>query len=325
VDTATDTITANGPVAASFTITISAVPATTGYTTSTITLDASGSTNAASYAWDLDNNGSTDRTGVTVTDTIANLFPVSSPNSAPFREAFTIKMTATGAGGSSQELQSFTSVAASSTLALSASQDGTIYGESGATGNGAGGAGDFVAGRAYNPSIPANGGVRRALVEFDVSSLLSGSTILGAALTLECTMSASSGSQSFALRRVTTGWNEGTTTAGLAGQGSTAIGNDVTWDEASAGVTNWTLDGGDFSATASSNVSVDATGSYTWPTSSTMASNVQLWLDTPANNHGWLLQASETSATRTVKWFASRSNATAGDRPSLAVTFRRPL
>lgn len=324
VDTATDMITANGVVTASFTITVAASPATVGFTDQMVTLDASGSANATTYAWDLDNNGSTDRTGVTVTDTIGNLFPVSSPNSAPYYQDFTIKLTATGPGGSAQQLQDFRSTAASSTISFGASQDSTIYSEN--IGNGGGAQDDFVAGRAYDPMNPGNGGIRRGLIEFDVSgNVISGATITAAALTLECTTDAASGTEDFDLHRVTTGWVEGTTSAGAAGLGGPAAGNDVTWDEASSGVTNWSANGGDFDATVSSDVNVSGTGSYTWPTSSTMVSDVQGWLDTPANNHGWILRANEASSQRSVKWFAARTNPTSGDRPSLSVTFRRSL
>ena len=323
-DTTTAPITANGVVTASFTITVAASPTTVGYTNQVVTLNASGSTNATSYAWDLDNNGSTDVTGVSVTNTIGNLFPVSLPNSAPYFENYTIKLTATGAGGSAQQLQNFRATAASSTISISAGLDSTIYSEN--INFGAGGQSSFVAGRAYNPGAPAAGGIRRALIEFDVSgNLIASSTITSAALTLECTEDASSGAETFNLQRLTTAWVEGSTNVGLAGIGSAAAPGDVTWNEASSGAINWTSNGGDFSGAVSSSTSVNANGSYTWPTSAGMVSDIQSWLNTPANNHGWILRTNEAGSQRSVKWFASRTSANASNRPSLSVTFRRPL
>ncbi len=327
VDTATDTITANGVVAASFTITISAAAATTGYSTSTVTLDASGSTNATTYAWDLDNNGSTDRTGVTVTDTVANLFPVSSPNVAPFSQTYTVKLTATGPGGSAQTTSPFTAVAASSTVTISASQDGTIYSES--TGN-ANGAGDqMVAGNAAS-TTPTFVGIRRALLEFDVAgNLPSGSTVTAANLQLQCTFTAVTnpiGARVFDLHRLTSGWTQGTSNAPSAGTGAAAAGGDVTWAQSTSGTTAWGTAGGDFTGTISASRTVDALGSYTWASTATMTSDAQLWLDTPANNHGWILRGDESSPTaRTVKWFGTQENGTPANRPVLSVTFQRPL
>ena len=324
IDTANDTITANGVVTASFTITVAASPTTVGFTNQVVTLNASGSTNATSYAWDLDNNGSTDATGVSVTDTIGNLFPVSAPNSAPYFENYTIKLTATGPSGSAQQLQDFRSTAASSTISISAGQDSTIYSEN--INYGAGGQTRFVSGRAYDPTNTSLGGIRRALIEFDISgNLIANSTVTSAALTLECTNSAASGPETFNLQRLTTAWVEGSTNIGLPGIGGTAAPGDVTWNEASSGATNWTSNGGDFSGSVSSSTSVDATGSYTWATSASMVSDIQTWLNTPANNHGWILRTNESGGQRSVKWFASRTNGTFSERPSLTMTFRRPL
>jgi PKD repeat protein len=323
-DTATDTITANGVVTASFTITVAASPATVGFTNQVVTLDASGSTNATSYAWDLDNDGSTDATGVTVTNTIGNLFPVSAPNSAPYFQNYTIRLTAAGLSGSAQQLQDFRSTAASSMISIPAGQDSTIYSEN--INYGAGGQTRFVSGRAYDPPNVSSGGIRRALIEFDISgNLIASSTVTSAALTLECTTSASSGPETFNLQRLTTAWVEGSTNVGLPGIGSPADPGDVTWNEASSGATNWTSNGGDFLGAVSSSTSVDANGSYTWPTSASMVSDIQSWLNTPANNHGWILRTNESGGQRSVKWFASRTNGTPIEQPSLTVTFRRPL
>jgi PKD repeat protein len=325
-DSTTETITANGVVTASFTVTISAATVTSGYSTSTVTLDASGSANATTYQWDLDNNSTIDRTGVTVTDTVSTLFPIASPNVAPFSQNYTIRLIATGPGGSSQVTQSFTAVAATSTVTISASQDSTIYSESS---NGNGGDDEMVAGNAANLT-PTAVGVRRALMEFDVAgNLPSGASVTAASLQLRCTFTAVTnpiGAHTFDLHRLTSGWTEGTSVAISAGIGAIATGGDVTWAESTSGSTPWGTAGGDFTGTISASRLVNATGSYTWASTATMVSNAQLWLDTPANNHGWILRGDESSTTgRTVKWFGTRQNGTPAFRPMLSVTFQRPL
>lgn len=326
-DTATDTITANGVVTASFTITVAATPATVGFTNQVVTLDASGSSNATSYAWDLDNDGSTDVTGATVTNTISNLFPVSAPNSAPYFENYTIRLTATGPGGSAQQLQDFRSTAASSMISIPASQDGTIYSES--TGNGNGAGVQMVAGNAASVmSVPM--GVRRALMEFDVAgNLPSGASVTAASLQLRCTFTASMnpiGSRTFNLHRLTSGWTEGASNAFSAGSGTSATGGDVTWAQSTSGATAWGTPGGDFTGTISATRSVDTVGSYIWSSTPNMVSDAQLWLDTPTSNHGWILRGQEgLPSARTVKWFGTNENAAQSDRPALSVTFRRAL
>lgn len=326
VDTATDTITANGVVAASFTITISAATVTSGYSTSTITLDASASTNATTYQWDLNNNSTVDRTGVTVTDTVSTLFPVSAPNVSPFAESYTIRLIATGPGGTAQVTMPFTAVASSSTIVITAGQDGTIYEES--TGNGSGGNIQMVAGNAAS-TTPTAVGKRRALMEFDVASNVpTGATVTAASLQLQCTFTAVTnpiGSRDFDLHRLTSAWTEGTTNTGSAGIGSAANPGDVTWAESTSGTTSWTTPGGDFSGTVSATRSVNALGSYTWASTSNMVTDAQLWLNTPANNHGWILTGEESPTTiRSVKWFGTQNNTTP-NQPKMSVTFQRPL
>jgi hypothetical protein len=192
----------------------------------------------------------------------------------------------------------------------------------------------MVCGRAYNPGAPpripaVDNGTRRALVRFDVAGgVPAGSTVLTASLQMACTLSPlnPTGSQSIALHRLTRTWTEGTTNLGI-GLGATAAGGDATWASAtsSGSIVNWTTAGGDFIAGASASATVDAAGTYTWPTNATMVSNVQLWLTTPAQNAGWIVRANETANQRSAKVFGTREDPLPAQRPRLTVTFRRPL
>jgi hypothetical protein len=219
----------------------------------------------------------------------------------------------------------FTAVSASSTVTITAGQDGTIYSEN--TGNANGAGTQMVTGNAAsNVGTPV--GVRRALMEFDVAGTLpAGATVTAASLDLECTFTAITfpiGARDFDLHRLTSGWTEGSTSAGSAGIGAAAAGGDVTWAQSTAGTTAWGTAGGDFSGSISASQTVNALGSYTWSSTSTTVSDVQLWLDTPASNHGWILRGDESVNTaRTVKWFGTNENT--GNEPTLSVTFTPSL
>ncbi|MFN3243181.1 MAG: beta strand repeat-containing protein [Planctomycetota bacterium] len=306
-DMATTGITANGVVTASFTITISAVPATSGYEAQTVTLDASGSSNATSYAWDLDNNGSTDRTGVTVTDTIANLFPTSS------QTAYTVKLTATGPGGSGSTTLPFTSVADSETIMLNATADNTIYQEATNNSNGAGT--QLIVGRTAGTSSTLS---RRGLVQFDISSVPAGSTVTNATLTLVSDTPAVTGNQSIAIRRLTQAWTEGSSNAGNpGGLGAVAAGGGATWANRTTPSTAWSSAGGSFAA-ATATIMVGAPGT---DVSGDLSSDVQGWLDATFSNFGWALVGNE-GATTTAKRFSTREGS---NPPVLTVTYTRPL
>ena len=76
---------------------------------------------------------------------------------------------------------------------------------------------------------------------------------------------------------------------GQEGKGDDSEPNDATWIHTFYPGSFWTTPGGDFDATASGSTSVDGEGSYSWGSTAQMVADVQGWLDTPANNHGWIL------------------------------------
>ncbi len=241
---------------------------------------------------------------------------------------YTVSLTATGPAGSDSETKPdwFTSVPASVTVTIEADKDTSIYSE--ATGNGNGLNPQLVCG---NAATLANVqfGIRRALVEFDVAAAVpAGSTVQSASLQLTCTYNPvnPTGAESVALRRVTSEWTQGSTNSGIGGGGA-ATGGDATWANArsSGPVIAWTTPGGDFVAGTTQTRTVNTAGVYTWNSNATMIADVQLWLDTPAQNHGWILRANETPGQRSAKVFGSRENLTPADRPKLNVTYQPPL
>lgn len=153
--------------------------------------------------------------------------------------------------------------------------------------------GGIFAGR-VSVNEPVGMRLRRAILQFDVSSIPSGATIDSASLSLFCSASISAG-VSFDLHKVTASWTEGPTLGTGSGGGipGTAVAGDVTWTFRTYNTTSWTTPGGDFAVSSSATQSVGAAGSnYVW-SSAQMAADVQDWLDNPGNNNGWILIGGE--------------------------------
>ncbi len=202
---------------------------------------------------------------------------------------------------------------------FNAAQDNTLYeSQTGALSNGAG---DFLfAGR-----IAPRGGslLRRGLIRFDISTVASGSNVSSATLRLGMNKSDRVGASTVSLHRLTRAWGEGTSNADNdEGGGIATTAGDASWTQAVSPGTNWTTPGGDFVATASASLLLNADGNYTWGSNAGMVSDVQLWINNPASNFGWIILGDESSATTaTAMRFLSRTGpitATA-DRPLLTI------
>jgi hypothetical protein len=203
---------------------------------------------------------------------------------------------------------------------IPASKDATIFNDGvGAVASGA--AKEFYAGLAgSNSSYP----VRRALLAFDVAGAIpAGSTIQSVQLRLELLQVAPlSGPKIFTLRRLTSDWNEGPT-VGFSGGGGTSQAGDVTWVHTNYPGSLWATPGGDFVAGTSASLTIGSVGTYTFLSTATLVSDVQLWLDTPAQSFGWILAGPETG-TKNARKFAARNADTAAFRPQLTVTYLPP-
>jgi hypothetical protein len=203
--------------------------------------------------------------------------------------------------------------ASADTIDLVAIHDATIFSESLA---GANGQGHLFAGRNLA------GDLRRALLRFDLGGIPAGSLITGATLTMQCT-NARPGSWPMRLHRVTTAWTEGPAVGtGMGGGKPGSISAlDVTWVYASFLISSqsfWTTQGGDFDTT-SATTTVGGIGSYQW-SSDGMVDEIQLWVDTPASNFGWILIGDEANL-ETARRFDSGEDATP---PTLTVDFTPP-
>jgi spore coat protein A len=167
--------------------------------------------------------------------------------------------------------------------------------------------------------------VRRGVVEFNVAAAIpAGATINSVQLTLYCDKAKTNTGHNTTLHRLTAEWGEGTSNTGESqqGRGEPATTNDATWRHTFYPNSFWTTQGGDYVGTASATRSVGGTGFYTWGSTSGMVADVQLWLNDPNQNHGWLIKGNE-AAIETAKRFATRENTQSGGtwKPKLVVDY----
>jgi len=174
-------------------------------------------------------------------------------------------------------------------VSLSAEKDNTIFEEDDAKSCGA--CDTFIVG--------VNGGdnVRRALIEFDVSSIPANSTITN--VEFEFVVSKANALASVEvmdIHKVMEEWGEaGSIAVGGGsgdGTGGPAFTGDATWTDAIYDDTvNWISAGGDFEASPSASVTLSAgLGTFTTISTASMVSDVQGWVNGTNANHGWLLK-----------------------------------
>jgi hypothetical protein len=207
------------------------------------------------------------------------------------------------------------SFANAGTINIMPSKDNTLYEYVPAEGDHSNGAGfHLFAGE------NGEGEVRRGVLAFDVAGTIPpGSTITAASLSMNMSMTPA-GALTVELHKLLADWGEGTSHAPMGeGDGAPATPNDATWRHRFFDSVFWTTQGGDFSATVSASQSVGGTGHYTW-SSAQMVADVQLWLDDPASNFGWLVSGDET-AIATSKRFDTRESASP---PILTIEFIPP-
>lgn len=202
------------------------------------------------------------------------------------------------------------------TVTLIPSKDNTLYESStGALSNGAGQ--HLFAGRT------ATGNIRRGLLAFDIDgSIPSGATIDDVTLTLYMSRTRAVG-KPVTLHRLLRDWGEGASAAGSGeGGGAAAAAGDATWLHTFSPSSFWLSIGGDFVATASATQSVAGVAYYDWISTVALIADVQLWLDEPGKNFGWLVKSDESVAGSS-KRFDTREVLLESFRPGLEVKFTR--
>lgn len=169
-------------------------------------------------------------------------------------------------------------------------KDNTLYETD--TGNTSNGAGDRL-------FIGKTGGsaqfkLRRAVLEFDLSSIHPDATIDSASLQVNTTNSAP-GAVAFTanLQLLLSEWGEGSSNG--SGNGSSASTGDATWLHTFYDTNTWINAGGDFSKTVSSTASFGTSSNemVTFNSTTDMVADLQLWLNDDTMNHGWIILGDE--------------------------------
>jgi len=161
-----------------------------------------------------------------------------------------------------------------------------------------------------DPTAGTRPALRRAVLAFDIAgNVPAGSTINSVQLILYADKVGLSTSFNVTLQRLLANWGEGTSNTGNSqqGRGEPPTTNDATWRHTFYPSLFWSLQGGDFSLTISATQPVGAVGFYTWGSTSGMVADVQSWLNTPAQNFGWILRSNE-SVIQTTKRFGTRES-----------------
>jgi hypothetical protein len=219
--------------------------------------------------------------------------------------------------GTSLALHVVPSLSASAEVVqVSPSKDNTLYeSPSGGFSNGAGQ--HFFAGKTLTDEI------RRALIAFPIAeNIPDGAVIVEASLTLFMSRTIT-GPRVNTLHRVLADWGEGDSDAtGEEGIGAPPAPGDATWIHTFYDTDFWTLPGGDFLGTETASQVVDQNGFYTW-SSDSMVLDVQMWLDNPEENFGWIILGDESSIV-TAKRFDTRENPEPSVRPVLEVEYALP-
>lgn len=209
------------------------------------------------------------------------------------------------------------------TVSLIASKDNSLFEMAGLP-DLSSGRGDLFAGGIAQQDPQGNAYRRRALVQFDLSTLPAGATITGATLRIQITR-AFGGAYDFDVRRMLASWGEGNSNSGTQGTGAPAQAGDVTWnyrffgDPSSA----WNTPGGDFDPAILATTPLAGGGSYSF-SGSALASCVQGWLNGTVENDGWVITADQEFLTTTAKRIASRESGTTTSRPTLILQYTVP-
>lgn len=171
-----------------------------------------------------------------------------------------------------------------------------------------------------------SGAARRALLDFDVASVLPADAIVvGVELRMIMDKAASNSGADVSVLQATKGWNAGPTdptdsgNGDGEGNGAQAVVGDATWLHTNYDTETWIAAGGDFAASVSDTVSVAGNGEYVW-SGVGMVADVQAWVNGTFTDFGWMVTGDE-SDDGTVKRFLSQEAPTEAERPRLVVRY----
>jgi hypothetical protein len=148
---------------------------------------------------------------------------------------------------------------------------------------------------------------RRGLIRIDLTSIPRGWIIEDASLQMTVQMSGGNfGDFDFSLHRVRGSWGEGDEVGPSGGGfGAPAQQGDATWYLRELGISPWNAPGGDFVSSPSATAAAGLAGSDVVWSGAGLIADVQLWVNAPVANDGWLILSSLEGQQQRVKKFHS--------------------
>ena len=208
------------------------------------------------------------------------------------------------------------------------SKDNTLF-EDGAGGL-SNGSGQYLFMGMTGPNDEVN--LRRALVEFDLSTLPSNATVSSVTVTFAINKAPSDEGDgqpspgTAHLHLLNGEWGEGASNAsGGEGAGDGAESGDATWLHTFWDTDTWSAPGWDFAllVSASAPFGTSDTESMLFASTPQLLADVQGWIDDPTSNHGWVLIGDESNQ-RNARRMASREHASQVP-PTLNVQYSVPI
>jgi hypothetical protein len=165
---------------------------------------------------------------------------------------------------------------------------------------------------------------RRALYKFDVSSIPDQSVINSVSVNFTISKTSPAATTASAdLHLVLTDWGEGSSFAGGPGGGGAAsTTNDATWIHAFFESQLWTTPGGDFNPTSSATITYGTVNQViNFQSNNSLIADVQIWLDTPENNFGWIMLGDENNSQNARRLNTHENNS---GQPELIIDYTPP-
>ena len=169
----------------------------------------------------------------------------------------------------------------------------------------------------FNAGTTQNGPRTRGLMAFDVAGAIpSGAIVNSVTLTLEVIGQPVDGDapSNFGLHRMLVGWGEGSGSGNPPLLGRPALSGEANWNFRFAASTPWASPGGlagvDFVTQFSSDTFIYGVNfsPYLFDTTRRLVDDVQLWLDQPGQNFGWMLLSQAENEVFSARRFGSRED-----------------
>lgn len=187
----------------------------------------------------------------------------------------------------------------------------------------------------FNAGTTQNYTRNRGLVRFEVAgNVPAGSRILGARVQIEVTRRPRDGFDTafFGLHRMKVSWGEGAASLQFPdtspGLGGPALPGDATWTHRFWGTElTWAEPGGkeavDYEAKPGSDAIIYGLedSPYVFESRPALVKDVQLWLDSPADNFGWMIRPSNEGSNFTARRIGSRESSSP---PLLLIEYTPP-